>query len=69
MTSTGPPTSSGFLNQPHAMELRVIVRDGRRILQQWRHPPGGMLYEWAWVDVAELPWPTSNVRPIGKRRA
>ena len=57
-------TSAGFLNQPRENEVRVIERDGRRWLQQWRMPPHGHYYERTWVDVAELPWPPSNVRPI-----
>jgi hypothetical protein len=54
----------GFLNQPRENQVRVVERDGRRWLQQYRMPPRGMVYERAWVDVAELPWPPSNVRPI-----
>ncbi len=57
------PTSSDFLRQPRENEVRVIDRDGKRWLQQWRMPPDGFYYERAWVDVAELPWIT-NVRPF-----
>lgn len=60
--------SSAFLNQPRENEVRVIERDGRRWLQQWRVPPHGWLHERAWVDVAELPWPPSNVQPIRPAR-
>jgi len=56
--------SSAFLNQPRENEVRVIERDGKRWLQQRRMPAHGYHYERAWVDVAELPWPPSNVRPI-----
>ena len=62
--NSGPPTSSSFLNQPQPMELRVVERDGKRWLQQWRHPPRGELWQYEWVDIAELPWPPSNVRRI-----
>jgi hypothetical protein len=53
-----------FLEQPRENEIRVVERHGRRWLQQWRMPPYGHYHERAWVDVAELPWPPSNVRPI-----
>jgi len=52
----------GFLNQPRENEIRVIEHDGRRWLQQWRMPPDGHYHERAWVDVAEIPWPSPNVR-------
>jgi hypothetical protein len=45
----------GFLNQPRTMEIRVVERDGKRVLQQYRNKPGGYAYEYAWVDVMELP--------------
>jgi hypothetical protein len=61
---TAVQMSSVFLNQPRENEIRVIERDGRRWLQQWRMPKHGHYHERAWVDVAELPWPPSNVRPI-----
>jgi hypothetical protein len=60
MSSSG----HGFLNQPRENEVRVVERDGSRCLQQYRMPPHGMIYDRAWVDVAELPWPPSNMRPI-----
>ena len=63
MTSGG----HGFLNQPRENEVRVIERDGKRWLQQWRMPPEGHFHQRAWVDVAELPWPPSNVRAIRPR--
>ncbi len=63
-TPSGPPTSSGFLNQPNPMELRVVERDGKRWLQQWRHPPSGELWKYEWVEVTELSWPPSNVRKL-----
>jgi hypothetical protein len=50
-----------FPAQPRENEVRVLERDGRRWLQQWRVPPGGLHYERAWVEVAELPCP--RVRP------
>jgi hypothetical protein len=37
------------------MEIRVIKRDGKRVLQQYRNLPGAYLYEFDWVDVVELP--------------
>ncbi|HUO67619.1 MAG TPA: hypothetical protein VMV37_08795 [Gammaproteobacteria bacterium] len=63
-------TNHGFLNQPRTNEVRVIERDGRRFLQQWRMPAHAHYHDRAWVDVAELPWPPSNVRPLrqGKTR-
>jgi hypothetical protein len=66
MTSVRPPHGSGpgFLEQPRENEIRVIERDGRRWLQQYKMPPDGYVYQRAWVDVAELPWPPSNVRPM-----
>ena len=57
-------SGQGFLEQPRENEIRVIERDGRRWLQQWRMPPHGHYHERAWVDDGELPWPPSNVRPI-----
>jgi hypothetical protein len=63
MSSSG----HGFLNQPREHEVRVIERDGRRWLQQYKMPPYGMIYDRAWVDVAELPWPQSNVRSLRDR--
>jgi hypothetical protein len=60
------PSSSDFLRQPLPMELRVVERDGKRWLQQWRHP-NGCVWEWGWVDVAEIAWPPSNVRPLHRR--
>jgi len=42
----------------------LIEHDGRRWLQQWRMPPQGHDNVRAWVDVAELRWPLSNVRPL-----
>jgi hypothetical protein len=47
--------TSDFQRQPSAMEIRVIERDGKRVLQQWRNKPGGMAYEFTWVDVLEFP--------------
>lgn len=52
----------GFLNQPRENEIRVVERDGRRWLQQYRMPPDAHYHERAWVDVAELGWPTATVR-------
>ena len=48
-------------------EVRVIERDGKRWLQQYRNKPDGFVYEYAWVDVAELPWLRSNVRELTPR--
>ena len=45
------------------VRFAVIERDGRRVLQQWRNKPGGMAYEFTWVDVLELPKPAS-VSPL-----
>jgi len=34
------PTGPGsFLGQPRENEVRVVEREGRRWLQQWRMPP------------------------------
>jgi hypothetical protein len=52
---------------PTMNEIRVIERDGRRWLQQWRNKPGGYAYEYEWVDVAELPRQQGSVRPLGPR--
>ena len=57
-------TTSDFLRSPHHMQIRVIERDGKRWLQQYRKPAGGYNHEYAWMDVAELPWPPSNVRSL-----
>lgn len=50
-------------------EVRVVDRDGRRWLQQWRLKPGGYLNEYEWVDVAELAPLPSNVTAIGGRKS
>jgi hypothetical protein len=65
MTSTlyGP----GLLEQPRDHEIRVIERDGARWLQQWRMPTNGHYHERAWIDVAELPRPPSNIHPLKPR--
>jgi hypothetical protein len=39
------------------MEIRVIERDGRRWLQQYRNRPSGYAHEYEWLDVCELPRP------------
>jgi hypothetical protein len=59
--------NSTFLNHPRDNEVRVVERDGRRWLQQWRMPPHGYVYERQWVDVAELPWPPTNIVPFRPR--
>jgi hypothetical protein len=56
--------SSTIQSGPRENEVRVVERDGKRWLQQWRMPPGGYLYERQWVDVAELPWPPTNIVPF-----
>jgi hypothetical protein len=38
---------------PRENEVRVLERDGRRWLQQWRIPPGGQ--HRTWVEVGEIP--------------
>jgi hypothetical protein len=50
-------------NTPTLNEVRVVERDGKRWLQQWRRKPGGYLYEYDWIDIVQLP-STPNVRPI-----
>ncbi len=64
--SCGVTTGSGqgFLEQPRENEIRVIERDGRRWLQQWRMPPHGHYSDRAWVDVAELAPLPSKVREL-----
>ena len=59
-------STSDFQRQPACMEIRVIERDGKRVLQQWRNTPGGMAHEFAWVDVIELPKSASisRLRPL-----
>jgi hypothetical protein len=61
-------TSGSLLSQPKENEIRVIERDGRRWLQQWRMPPDGQYHQRAWVNVAEIPWPTASVRPINETK-
>jgi hypothetical protein len=63
----GGPTSSGFLSQPRENEIRVIERDGRRWLQQWRMPPDGHYHQRAWIDIAELAPLTSTIRQMKRR--
>ena len=60
--SVSGPHPSRFLTPPRDNEIRVLERDGRRWLQQWRTPPNGQHRQRAWVDAAELPWPRSNLR-------
>ena len=48
------PSTAEFQRQPSATDIRVIDRGGRRILHQWRNKPGGLAYEFPWVDVLEL---------------
>ena len=55
-------------SQPEKHELRVVERDGKRWLQQYRMPPDGKLWEHAWVDVVEVPWPPSNITPMRRRK-
>ena len=58
--------TSDFLrrDQPTPNEIRVIERDGKRWLQQWRNKPGGYVHEHEWIDVAELAPPPSRVRQL-----
>lgn len=51
-------------DKPSLNEIRVIERDGRRVLQQWRQKPGGAMWELDWIDVAELPGAAPVVRPF-----
>lgn len=51
-------------NKPALMEVRVVERDGRRWLQQYRLKPGAMAYEYDWVDVCELPKTLATVRRL-----
>lgn len=60
-------TPGQFLRQPRENEVRVIDRDGRRWLQQWKMPPDGHYHERAWVDVAELAPLPSTVRQLKPR--
>jgi hypothetical protein len=54
-------------DKPSAMEIRVIERDGRRWLQQHKNKPGGLAYEYEWVDVCEIPM--NPVRELPTLRA
>jgi hypothetical protein len=56
-----PLFGQNFLEHPRKNEVRVLERDGRRWLQQWRMPQNGDRHQHAWVDVAELR-PFSNPR-------
>lgn len=51
-------------DKPVVNEIRVIERDGKRWLQQWRLKPDGQIWEHEWIDVAELAPLPSNVRPL-----
>lgn len=53
--------------QPIVNEIRVVDRDGRRWLQQWRQKPGGYVYEYEWVDVADLPRPAAAVTRLHEK--
>jgi hypothetical protein len=59
-------STSDFLrrDQPTSNQIRVIERDGTRLLQQWRNKPGGYLHEYEWIDVAELAPLPSRVRQL-----
>ena len=59
-------STSDFLrrDQPTLNQIRVIERDGKRLLQQWRNKPGGYLHEYEWIDVAELAPLPSRVRQL-----
>jgi hypothetical protein len=46
--------ASHVLAQPRENEIRLLERDGRRWLEQWRMPLGGQHHQRAWVEVAEL---------------
>ena len=56
-----------FLTAPRENEVRVLERDGRRWLEQWRMPPGGEHHQRTWVEVAELRWPSSK-RELSRSR-
>ena len=51
-----------FLTAPRENEVRVLERDGRRWLEQWRMPPDGQRHQRTWVEVAELPWPAPKLQ-------
>jgi hypothetical protein len=55
--------------RPALMQLRTVVRDGRRWLQQYRNKPGGYAYEFDWVDVCELPPLLAPVSRLPIRRS
>jgi len=46
------------------MEVRVVERDGRRWLQQYRHKPGGLAHEFEWVDICEVLRTTGTVTKL-----
>ena len=54
-----------FPTLPRENEVRVLERDGRRWLQQWRMPPGGQNHQRVWVEVQELPCPQSYLQRGG----
>ena len=60
-------STSEFQRQPAVMEIRVIERDGKRVLQQCRNKPGGPAYDFTWVDVLELP-KLASVLPLQPRK-
>jgi hypothetical protein len=51
-------------DKPSSMQVRVVERDGRRWLQQYRRKPGGMAYEFEWVDVCEVLRTTGTVTKL-----
>ena len=50
--------------KPSSMEVRVIERDGRRWLQQYRRKPDGMAYQYEWVDICEVLRTTGTVTKL-----
>jgi len=51
-------------DKPSSMEVRVVERDGRRWLQQYRHKPGGLAHEFEWVDICEVLRTTGTVTKL-----
>ncbi len=54
-----------FHTPPRENEIRVLERDGRRWLQQWRVPPHGELHQRAWVEGQEVPCPPAYAQVVG----
>lgn len=62
MSSTFTPRTRPI----QAMEIRVIERGGKRVLQQYL-PPSGGASQWSWVNISELASLPTPIRHLMKR--